>query len=313
MLQNISEFETYGPQCRSRVTFETLHQLECHIIDTLKRYKTLRICKSLGKIDKLSTWWDNKTGGKDTWDGGTRSHLKSFCQNKQTWQEGDFWWGESFDIFPTPGQQGPQKAFGRLTKSGTTQRVPTDWFTVLCISVFWRKVKSITKNEQTMKRVLGKSNWAQRLYLYRLCHKTPCFVHVSHIFIYPSAHPCIPTAIIIASGARNNYVIIKNYQKFKWKIIKKNYKQFVKCYVRKSGWCWADNSSKICFIQCNADPCLSYNVNLSMPHSSKLMGRSNWAEGKDIKLYSKWSSHYIPTPAHRGQYNVISFCPACSP
>ena len=53
------------------------------------------------------------------------AHLKSFCQNMQTRQAGEFW-GESFDIFPTPGQ-GPQKAFGRVTKAGTTRKVPSDW------------------------------------------------------------------------------------------------------------------------------------------------------------------------------------------
>ena len=188
MLQNISEFETYGPQCRSRVTFETLHRLECHIIDTLKRYKTLRICKSSGKIDKLSTWWDNKTGGKDTWDGGTRSHLKSFCQNKQTWQEGDFWWGESFDIFPTPGQQGPQKAFGRLTKSGTTQRVPTDWFTVLCISVFWRKVKSITHNMNKQWKESRGNQIGHNDYIYIGCVTKLLVLYMCHTFSFSRLH-----------------------------------------------------------------------------------------------------------------------------
>ena len=53
------------------------------------------------------------------------AHLKSFCQNMQTRQAGEFW-GESFDIFPTPGQ-GPQKAFGRVTKTRTTRKVPSDW------------------------------------------------------------------------------------------------------------------------------------------------------------------------------------------
>ena len=49
----------------------------------------------------------------------------------------------------------------------------------------------------------------------------------------------------------------------------------------------AEQTTLLQYASYNADPCLLYKVNLSMPHSSKLMGRSNWAQGKDIKLYPK--------------------------